>query len=179
RGHDVFKPVVEPVRQLPGPVRDGNALPVVLLGLTHLLGGFFAGTAVDSDAFAGARSGPGVEAAHPAAIGTAGYRSFSGWPASGAGHQAASSGSPASRRTQAGSASRVMNRLPPSLTERRRPERIRSYRVPRPMPRAWAASFGRYSSFSMNVSFPIRRSVIPRGQYDDARELVQRRIARG
>src|SRR5450755_906898 len=33
-----------------------------------------------------------------------------------------------------------MNRFPPSLTERIRPERIRSYRVARPMPSTWAAS---------------------------------------
>src|SRR5690242_4217321 len=44
-----------------------------------------------------------------------------------------------------------MNRMPPSLTERIFPACMRSYRVARPMPSAWAASLGRYSSCSMAV----------------------------
>ena len=100
RGHDVLQPVVEPVAQLPGPVRDGDALAVAFLGFAHLVGGFLAGLAVDGDALAGACAGPGVVAAHPAAVGAFGEGAVAvDAAAGGAGHQATSSAWSSSWRT--------------------------------------------------------------------------------
>src|SRR5215467_12844357 len=64
-------------------------------------------------------------------------------------HQATSASAPlddscSRSRTDARSASAVMNRALPSLTDRRRPDLMRAKTQVRHMPSTWAASAGRY-----------------------------------
>src|SRR5260370_20108613 len=86
--HHVSEPVVKPLRQFPGAVRDRDTTLIPLLRLAHPLGRLLAGLAVDGDALASTGAGPGVVAAHPPAISAPSEGAVAVHTTAGDGHQA-------------------------------------------------------------------------------------------